>query len=196
MPAETTQNIAVERRSRVSVSIFMSALAVVIALASATCTYFIWRKFKPAIDDVGWTQLVNADNASANRIVPQVGTIQFLKNNFSIQLESVRYDSNGLVLEGFIGNPTNLWVSNLTLEFHVKQPTHSTHEKFVSSPLGSFERLFLWVDDMGSGQTTPISSLAPGSRERFQVTIPNVKQSKDGIDLRVAFTGERYNYLR
>jgi hypothetical protein len=185
-----------KRRNRLPLAVVFSTGALVLSVASAIGTYFIWRGLKSAIDEVGWSALVSEDSASANRVLPDVGTIQFLKNNFSIEFEAARYDANGLTLEGFIGNPTNLYVSNLTLAFQVKRPVYSAHDKFVSSPVGSFERLFISVEDIGSGQTRTIASLAPGSRERFQVAIPNVKQDKDGIDLRVAFAGERYSYLR
>lgn len=192
--AERIENPKDRARRKPFLPAFLSVLALLVAAGSATSTYLLWRKLKPAIDAVGWAQLVNEDSSTANRITAQVGTIQFLKNQFSVQLESVRYDANGVVLEGFVGNPTNLVVSNLTLEFHVKQPVYSLHDKFVSSPLNSFERQFLWLDDVGSGQTTPISVLPPGARQKFEVSIPNVKQDKNGIDLRVVFTGERYSY--
>src|SRR5689334_1690519 len=86
--------------------VFLSILALLVAGGSAASTYLLWRRLKPAIDAIGWTQLVDEDNSTANRITAQVGTIQFLNNRFSVQLESVRYDANGLVLEGFVGNPT------------------------------------------------------------------------------------------
>jgi hypothetical protein len=43
--------------------------------------------------------------------------------------------------------------------------------------------------------TNPITSLSPGGRQPFNITIPNVKQTKEGIRLVVVFTGgERYSY--
>jgi hypothetical protein len=187
--------LADARRSRLTwLTVLISVVAMFVALGSAAGTYYVWRTLRPAIDDLDWSTGVIKESASANRIQPEIETVQFLKNGLSIQLETARYDTDGLILKGYVGNPTNLWVNNLTLNFRVKQPIFSGHTKFVASPLRSQERQFVSAPDIGVGQTEPIASLGPGRREPFEVAIPNVKQNSDGIDLRVDFSGERYSY--
>lgn len=138
--------------------------------------------------------MVNSDSALPNRIIPDVGTIQFLKNGYSIQLESVVYKADGLYLAGCIGNPTILWLSNLTIQFTARPPLYSARDAFMKASPNSFERLFAASNQIGSAQTKPIATLGPGACEPFELTVPNVRQTKDGIDLRVSFTGERYSY--
>ena len=47
--------------------------------------------------------------------------------------------------------------------------------------------------EIGSGQAD-IGYLGPGRTAAFSLTIPNVKQTPDGLQIVASFTGERYNY--
>lgn len=172
----------------------LTAVPLVVAVAALSVALWNARATRKAVDGLEWTVAANADSASANRIRPDVGTIQFLRSGYSIQLESVAYNANGMYLAGCIGNPTNLWLSNLTIRFTARPPFYLAREAFMKAAPDSFERLYVSADKIGSAQTKPIARLGPGTCERFDVTVPNVKQTKDGVDVRVSFTGERYSY--
>ena len=144
-----------------------------------------------------------ADAFNADTVEPNVGTIQFLRRGYTIQLDSVKYEANGLTLRGFVGNPTWLWISGLTLDFSASR--HQSFEDYKKDPLsGGFVSAAggIWLpalrsQEVGTAQTTPISSLAPGGRQPFEVTIPNVRQETDYQRkpiLSVRFSGERYSY--
>ena len=53
---------------------------------------------------------------------------------------------------------------------------------------------FFGFPTIGTAQSAPISILLPGSRQEFEATIPNVKQTANGGRIEVEFTGERYSY--
>jgi hypothetical protein len=114
----------------------------------------------------------------------------FLKRGgYSIQLDAAKYTGDGLHLEGFAGNPTNLWLSNLSLKFSATKNLYEYKDDFGKDELS----FFFGPQAVGEAQCSPISSLSPGGRQPFEVTIPNVKQTQDGIRITVAFTGERYS---
>lgn len=123
-------------------------------------------------------------------ITPEVGMIEFIERGFSIEIESAKYTQEGLYLKGYLGNPTNLWIYNLTLTFRaVRVPTHDEWLKTKK-----FE-----PKEIGVGQTSPITILEPGKRQLFEVTIPNVKQVSNKSErprITVDFSGERYSYGR
>lgn len=122
-------------------------------------------------------------------LTPQVGTIQFLKRGYSVEFDTVEYTSNGLVLKGRIGNPLNIWVSSLTLRFDARPPIFSLVDKWQQ-----FNK-WGWNDawNIGTAQTS-VGILAPKMTTPFQVTIPNVKQTSDAVEIAVSFMGERYTY--
>lgn len=68
-------------------------------------------------------------------------------------------------------------------------PIYKNRDKIPKDPF------FLFGDsaDIGSGQTT-VRYLGPGKTASFSMTIPNVKQTSDGIQIVVSFSGERYGY--
>jgi hypothetical protein len=121
-----------------------------------------------------------------------VGTIQFLKRGgYSIQLDTAKYTNEGLELAGFVGNPTNLWISNLSLKFSAQKELYQYRDDFDKDEFS----FYFGPQAIGEVQSSPITSLIPGGRQPFNVTIPNVKQTKEGIRLVVVFTGgERYSY--
>ncbi len=148
-------------------------------------------------------QLTEAAASGTDIIEPNVGTIQFLRRGYTIQLDSVKYEANGLTLKGYVGNPTFLWISSLTLDFYVsKQQAFEDFKKDPTkwayvAPATSIWLPVLSSQEIGSAQTTPISSLGPGARQPFEVTIPNVRQETDYLrrpTMTVRFSGERYSY--
>ena len=119
----------------------------------------------------------------------QVGAIQFLRTGYSIQLESAEYGADGLTLAGEIGNPTQLWVSNVTVNFTAATP-YGFDEWMRSKPNSL-------VKVVGTGQSSIILTLAPGKTARFLATIPNLKQTPGDPNqptIFVNFSGERYSY--
>ena len=163
----------------------------VIVLAIGLHAFQLWeiRGLKSQIDDALWDSAVQGKNDDST-IEPQVGTIQFLKKGYSIQLEGVKYTGDGILLSGFIGNPLNLTISNLTLKFTATKQLYEYRDDFRKERY----TLLFGPQSIGEGQTTPINSLVPGSKAPFDVTIPNVKQTKEGVRIVVTFTGERYSY--
>ena len=148
------------------------------------------HKMRKDLADFKWNLAVQG-HEDDSVITPDVGTIQFLrKGGYSIQLDAANYTSEGLHLEGFVGNPTNLWLSNLSLKFSAQKQLYLYRDDFDKD---EFSFIF-GPSAIGEAQCTPIASLTPGGKRPFSVTIPNVKQNKEGIRIVVAFTGERYSY--
>jgi hypothetical protein len=122
----------------------------------------------------------------------QIGTIQFLRRGFSVTFDSAKYTQDGLVLSGTIGNPTQLWINTLTLNFSVRPYAYQVREKWDKEPF------IFWNTsefEIGKAQVN-VGTLTPGSTTPFTVTIPNVKQTKDEPQIAVWFSGERYSYLK
>jgi hypothetical protein len=145
--------------------------------------------FNDLSKQIDWKIVSLAYSLGADSVQLDIGTIQFMHRGYSIQLDSVRYDANGLYLKGFIGNPTNLWISNLTLNFKAGKlnPAGEWKAGDVSSE----------ATIVGAGQTSSIASLSSGSRAPFEVTIPNVRQVPSPADqptIYMWFSGERYSY--
>lgn len=140
--------------------------------------------------DLKWSVAVQGHDKD-NEITPDVGVIQFLRRGgYSIQLNAVKYTGEGLHLEGFVGNPTHLWLSNLSLKFSATKNLYEYRDDFAKDEFS----FFFGPQAVGEAQCSPISVLSPGGTQAFEVTIPNVKQTKNGIRITVAFTGERYSY--
>lgn len=152
----------------------------------------LWQlhKTRKELADLKWNVEVQGHD-NDNFITPDVGTIQFLRRGgYSIELKAAKYTGEGLHLEGFVGNPTNVWLSNLSLKFSATKNLYEYKDEFAKNEV----LFFFGPQAVGEAQCSPISSLSPGGRQPFDVTIPNVKQTKDGIRITVAFTGERYSY--
>jgi hypothetical protein len=105
-------------------------------------------------------------------------------------IQTAKYTADGLVLKGYVGNPTLLTLSDLTIKFSATEPLYKYRDQFRR------ESVFFWFGppSIGEAQTVPIANLSPGKRQQFEVTIPNVKQTNEGIRIEVQFTGERYLY--
>jgi hypothetical protein len=152
----------------------------------------LWQihTMKKDLANLKWSVAVQGKDEE-NVITPDVGVIQFLKRGgYSIQLNTVKFTGDGLHLEGLIGNPTHLWLSNLSLKFLATKNLYEYQDDFAKDEFS----FFFGPQAVGEAQCSPISSLSPGGTQPFEVTIPNVKQTKNGIRMTVAFTGERYSY--
>lgn len=172
------------RRNIVVASIIVLTLAVL-----GVMTWQIHRMHK----DVAGLQWANAlhERDDDNEITTDVGTIQFLKKGgYSISFDSAKYTADGLYLHGVIGNPTWLIVSNLSLKFTATKPLYQYADDYDKDPFV----MLAGPPAIGEAQTSPIERLGSATTQPFEVTIPNVKQTKEGIRLVVSFSGERYNY--
>ncbi len=145
---------------------------------------------------IEWKDAQNTLAWWGDPIVPEANTIQFMKRGYSIQFEQVSYEPGGLHLIGYLGNPFNFWLSNVSLKFSARKSFwYDDYKKKFDAQLKSGELyLFPQPEEFGNAQTAAIPFLSSGQRGRFDVTIPNVHQTKDGIALYVSFAGERYGY--
>ncbi len=98
-------------------------------------------------------------------VEPKVNTIQFPRRGYSIVFDAVQYTQEGLELSGRIGNPTQLWISLLAVNFTARPYVYKVEEKWK-------KQSFPWWSDewnIGSGQVA-IGLLNPGSASAFHVT--------------------------
>jgi len=173
--------------------IFFIVLLIVIASAGAGGFVF-WKKAK-ALDavqkDLVFSLFITDINHSTDFVVPQVNTIQFLRRGYSLTFDTVKYTQEGLFLSGTLGNGTELYLNSLAVNFVARPYPYKIREKFD-------KQTFPWWSDewnIGSGQTN-VGMLGPGTSMPFSVSIPNVKQTADSIQIAVSFSGERYSYLK
>jgi len=175
---------------------------VVLMLGAERYLYLQVRSLRQSVvsfeETTTWDSVTVKTASLLDDIVLDVGTIQFMRRGYSIQLEQVNYSADGLHLQGYVGNPTNLQLSNLTLDFEAYKPLDQYKEDILAASRaarsgGHIEHTY--ITPIGTAQSAPIAFLAPRTREPFGVTIPNVKQTEQGIWLRVSFSGgERYGY--
>jgi hypothetical protein len=166
--------------------------ALLLAVASLSVSgYSAWklRELTGKLDDLSFQQTASDYNYDNDLLTPDVGTIQFMHKGYSIRFDSVSYTPSGLEVTGTLGNPTQLTLSSLNLKLSARQFIYKNRGKILKDPF------FLYGDsaDVGSGQTT-VGYLGPGKTASFSMTIPNVKQTSDGIQIVVSFSGERYSY--
>jgi hypothetical protein len=176
-----------------------TTVALVLAAALVCLAFFTWRKSKAidrAVEDAAYYGFAVYYTANSSLVTPQVNTIQFVRHGgYSIDFDSVKYTQDGLALTGTVGNATQLSISSLALNFTARPYPRGIREKWRDK--WHQNHLVFWDDawDIGTGQVT-IGLLNPGSSAPFTVTIPNVKQTSDQIQIEVEFTGERYQYLK
>jgi hypothetical protein len=198
--AATTQPVNVDMlfselsRKTKRLSTYVSVLFVLVVLSSGCLGLLFWKKAK-AVDaaqrELSFSLWVTDYNNGSDFVVPQVNMIQFLRRGYSVSFDSVKYTQEGLALTGTIGNATQLWVNSLAVKFVARPFPYQIREKWE-------KQAFPWWDgswDIGSGETS-VGSLNPGSSVPFSVTIPNVKQTSDSIEIAVSFSGERYLYMK
>ncbi len=180
-----------KRTKRISVVVFV--VLVLFTVATGTEFFLMNRRLnalQKSQKDTEFSLFVTDTNASEDFVQPTVNVIQFLHHGYSILFDKVEYTQNGLALSGQIGNPTHLWISSLALTLSARPLRYKLREKWDKDPYG------LWSGDwnIGTAQTT-VGALNPGSTTFFEVTIPNVKQTSDNMEIAVSFSGERYQYL-
>jgi hypothetical protein len=120
-----------------------------------------------------------------------VGVIQFLNTGYSISLDSVSYQPDGVRLVGKVGNPKWINVGNLTLTFRVNKSYRDSREAFLRS--WDWQKLKDSLQ-VASAQVS-VGSLVAGTTAPFKVVLPNIKQTGQKYDFTVTFAGERYGYL-
>jgi hypothetical protein len=177
-----------------NLTIFLISISVLLILSTVSLTILGWRRLSTIEknrDDIEFGQFVTDFNVATDYVQPTVNTIQFLRRGYSIDFDSVNYTQDGLVLSGTVGNSTNLWVSSLALDMTARPYPYKIKDKWLQG-----NRIPWWPDDwnIGRAQAT-VGSLNPGSTAMFHITIPNVKQTPDGIQIAVSFSGERYAYF-
>jgi len=151
------------------------------------------RRLRSEVDDLKWDLSVERLVGINDTIDLNVGVIQFLRRGYSIELESVKFNADGVSIAGYIGNPLNLAVSGLTIKFTATKQLYQAKEDFLKQSAND-NIFFFGPPSIGDAQTTTISQLLPGTKRPFEVTIPNVKQTPEGVRIVVTFSGERYSY--
>jgi hypothetical protein len=169
-------------------------VVLVLVTLSATVFFFGWKKLKAnekAQDNIRFVQFVAITREFTDFVQPKVNTIQFMHKGYSITFDSVEYTQDGLVLSGQVGNPTQLWISSLALDMTARPNPTKIRDKWMEKTLP-----WAWDNDwdIGHAQTT-VGQLNPGTSAPFHITIPNVKQTSDEVEIVVSFSGERYQYL-
>lgn len=198
-PSNVDELLAKLNKRTKRLSIFTIALAVTLLIV-AGAGYFVFHVRVKAIEqgqkDIAFNQFTNEWSNAQDFVQPTVNTIQFMRHGYSILFDKVEYNQNGLLLSGQVGNATNLWISSLALDFTARPYPYRMRDKWEKDNASGLGPWLWWSDswDIGKAQTT-VGSLNPGSIAFFEVTIPNVKQTSDSIQIAVAFSGERYQYL-
>jgi len=156
------------------------------------------------LDDIDWAQQFFQHQQALDLVTIEVGTIQFLKRGFSLEIDSSSVSQNGLAIEGSIGNPFALELTNLTVTFIAGRSYTDARDSYLKirrqpdktyfSPGQSF--VFfpseMW-HELGRAQSL-IRDIAPGQRGAFKLTIPGVRQASENLEVAVSFSGERYSY--
>jgi hypothetical protein len=164
----------------------------IIAVLVAAQILTVWQIYKLRKDVAGlkWSDAIR-DRDDDSAITTDVDSIQFMrKGGYSISFDTAKYTGEGLYLHGVVGNPTGLTVSNLSLKFTVTKQLYQYQDEFDKDPYV----MLIGPPPIGEAQCSPLSFLLPGTTEPFEVTIPNVRQTKEGVRLVVVFQGERYSY--
>jgi hypothetical protein len=184
-----TETIASDNRRS---STIWHRITLAIALTALLCVgYLGWavHSLTNKVNDLGFGQTVSDYNHDNDLLTPEVGTIQFLHRGYTITFNSVRYTPSGLELTGTIGNPTQLTLSGINLKLAARPYPYQVKDKVLKNEI----YLLFGEIDIGSGQTS-IERLIPGGTALFSMTIPNVKQTSDSIQIAASFSNERYSY--
>lgn len=163
--------------------------AIVVGLGLSIFDAVMIRKLGSKIDDVSFNQTSTEYARDNDLLTPDVGVIQFMRRGYSVTFDRIDYTANGLEVSGTLGNPTQLTLSGINFKLSARPYLYQIREKVEKN------EFYLYSSEMeiGSGQTA-ISYLGPGKTATFTVTIPNVKQTKEGIQIVATFSNERYAY--
>jgi hypothetical protein len=183
-----------ERRSKRRFRIFLSVVCILFILQVTGAGLGFWqlKEIKTTQENFRFTDAENDYLRGMDFVTIQIGVIQFLRRGFSIDFDSAKYTQDGLVLSGTIGNPTQLWINTLTLNFSARPYAYQVREKWNK------DNFIFWNTsdfEIGKAQVN-IGTLNSGSTSLFSVTIPNVKQTKDEPQIAAWFSGERYSYYK
>jgi hypothetical protein len=198
-PSNLDEMVAKLNKRLKRLSIFAIVLAIAV-LVIATVGFFMFHLKVKAIEqgqkDIAFNQFTAEWSNGQDFVQPTVNTIQFMRHGYSITFDKVEYNQNGLLLSGQVGNPTHLWISSLALDFTARPYPYKVRDKWEKDNASGLGPWLWWSDswDIGKAQTS-VGALNPGSTAFFEVTIPNVKQTSDNIQIAVVFSGERYQYL-
>jgi hypothetical protein len=167
------------------------AIVALVIVSTGISGYTLWalHKANETLNDMSFSETYTTYAQSNDLLTPDVGVIQFLHRGYSITFDSVSYTPSGLELAGTVGNPLQITVSSLNLKISARPPLYQVKDKVTKDPFFIYNTEI----DIGSGQTT-VPILLPGTTQKFSMTIPNVKQTSDGLQLAVSFSGERYAY--
>jgi hypothetical protein len=160
-----------------------------ISLGLLTYTLITIRKMNKTLNDQSFSQMASQYANSTDLLSPDVGVIQFMKRGYTVQFDSVSYTPNGMEISGLLGNPTQLTLSGINLTISARPYLYQVKDKVEKNPMVAYTNDF----EIGSAQTS-IHYLAPGKTVSFSMTIPNVKQTKDGLQLAVSFANSDYSY--
>lgn len=160
-----------------------------IGLGLLAYTLIAIQKMNKTLDAQSFSQMASQYANSTDLLSPDVGVIQFMKRGYTVQFYSVSYTSNGMEISGLLGNPTQLTLSDINLTISARPYLYQVKDKLEKNPTLAYTNDF----EIGSAQTS-INSLAPGKTVSFSMTIPNVKQAKDGLQLAVSFANSDYSY--
>lgn len=187
----TTGELEVQsRKVGRSALVWLSLVVAMVSLGLSTLTVVLVWRLSSKVDGIDFQQTVDEYQNNNNLLSPDVGVIQFLKRGYTVTFDSLNYGPNGLAVTGTLGNPTQLTVSSINLKLEARPYPYDVRNKVKTDPY------FFWSNeiDIGSAETT-VYFLGAGKTEPFAVAIPNVKQTKDGIQIAVSFSGERYSYM-
>jgi hypothetical protein len=183
-----------KRRNRLWLLIGGGVLTLLI-IAAIVMEGLTIKKLSNRLDRVEWEQILTQRRLYEDTIVAEVNTIQFLKHNYTIEFEQVSFTQEGLRLSGYLGNSTNLFLHTVSLKFSaLKYPSFDEYKKKEKDSSDIWWIIYDASEEIGNAQAEAIGMILPGQREHFQVTIPNVHQTKEGFKLTVKFSGERYSY--
>ena len=150
------------------------------------------QRLRHDLTELQWDADLRWYNSDRNTISLSVGVIQFLRNGFSVTLDSVRATGSGVELVGYFGNPKAINLSSLTVEFQVEQPMWKFRDVWNRN------KIFFILSDtllIGKAQTL-VGDVGAGGRAPFRVVIPDVKGDFGQFVVAVKLSGERYQYMR
>ncbi|HZR31510.1 MAG TPA: hypothetical protein VFA76_06625 [Terriglobales bacterium] len=191
-PAVIAGDLAKLQRSTRRLKITFAIAAIIFSLCIGALVFLGRRKSQElgkANEDLQFDQFIAGNNADTDFVQPSVNTIQFMHRGYSIVFDSVQYTQNGLALSGRLGNPTQLWISSLALNFAARPYPYKIRDKWTKAKFPFWDSEW----NIGTAETT-VGALNPGATAPFNVTIPNVKQTSDTLEIAVRFSGERYSY--
>lgn len=158
------------------------------------CSWLAYNqhKLREDLKQLQWESAIRDHDRDLNTITLEVGVIQFLKDGFSITLDTLESTPTGVTLVGKFGNPKALTISSLTLEIDVEHPMWQYRAAYERNP---FE--FIFSDTLTVGKAEAMVGDVPaGGSAEFRMVIPNVKGDLKSYGASVTLSGERYQYLR